>query len=137
MTQVTDRRHTNRRTGEVVDDPTVRPFADWLREQGEGKTHDELSEALYDLVARVTDTGRKGTLTLTITVEPMKKSDEVLVISDEIKLKLPEFDRPVSVFYTDDQGNLIRNNPNQPELAGLRDVSAPGAPDPNSLKDAR
>ncbi len=51
---------------------------------------DELSEALHQLVARVQDTGRKGALTLVITVEPLPKGDgRALVISDEIKLKLP------------------------------------------------
>lgn len=31
---------------EPAEDQTVRPFADWLREQSKGLTHEELSEAL-------------------------------------------------------------------------------------------
>ena len=123
---MTDRRRTDPITGEVIEDPPIRPFADWLHEQSSGKTHDELSESLWDLVKRVQETGKKGSLQLLITVEPMKKTDgAVLVINDEIKLRLPEFDRDASVSYVDRFGNLCRNNPMQPELSGLRDVSAP------------
>ena len=35
---MTERRHVNQRTGEVFDNPAIRPFADWLREQSQGKT---------------------------------------------------------------------------------------------------
>ncbi|MFT4225336.1 hypothetical protein [Micropruina sp.] len=123
---MTDRRRTDPLTGEVIEDPPIRPFADWLREQANGKTHNELGEALWDLIARVEETRKKGTLALTITVEPMPKSDgNVLVISDNIQLKLPEFKRDASVAYVDRNGNLSRNNPRQPTLTGLRDASAP------------
>jgi len=131
------RTHVNERTGEVNNDPHVRPFADWLRDQSQGATHDELSEALYDLVARVGDTGKKGTLTLTISVEPMKGDESILVVSDEIKLRLPEFPRKPSIFYTDGEGNLCRTNPDQPELSGLREVPNPEPATPSTIKEAR
>jgi hypothetical protein len=104
------------------DDMLVRPFADWLREQSGGKTHDELSEALWDLVARVRDTGKKGTVTLTVTVAPMKGDKDVLIVSDEIKLRFPEHDRKASLFYPDANGNLTRSDPNQLAFEGLREV---------------
>ena len=123
-------------TAEVIENPPIRPFADWLVEQSSGKTHDELGESLWDLIQRVQETGKKGSLQLTITVEPMKKTDgAVLVINDEIKLRLPEFDRDASVSYVDRNGNLCRNNPLQPELSGLRDVSA--NPEPTTLREAK
>ena len=130
---MTDRRRTDPTTGEVVDDPAIRPFADWLREQSSGKTHDEMSESLWDLIARVQETGKKGHLILSISIEPMKGDESVLVVSDEIKLKLPEFPRKPSVFYADRNGNLTRSNPNQPELTVLRDVSSQ---EPTTLREA-
>ena len=57
-------RYTNPRTGEVVDDPDVRPFDEVLRELGEGMTLSELSEAFWDLIQRVQGTGKAGLLTL-------------------------------------------------------------------------
>ena len=65
---MTDRRYTNPRTGEVIDDPEVRPFDQVLRELGEGSTLSELSEAMWDVVQRVQDTAKAGSLTLTIHV---------------------------------------------------------------------
>lgn len=115
--------------------PQLRPFAEWLLEQSSGSTHDELSEGLHDLVSRVKDTGKKGTLTLVVTVAPMKEDQEVLVVSDEIKLKLPEFARKASIFYADGDGNLTRKNPNQMEFDFLREL--PSGPTPDQLKDTR
>ena len=102
--------------------PEVRPFATWLLEQSGGKTHEELSNALYDLVARVRDTGKKGTVSLTVTVGPLKGDIDVLVVSDEIKLRLPEHDRKASLFYPDGDGNLSRRDPNQLTFENLREV---------------
>ena len=104
------------------DDLVVRPFADWLREQSGGKTHDELSDALRDLTSRVRDTGKKGTVTLTVTVAPLKGDADVMVVSDEIRLKLPEHDRKASLFYPDADGNLTRTDPNQLSFESLREV---------------
>ncbi len=109
-----------------------RPFADWLREQSGGKSHDELSEALHDLVDRVRDTGKKGSLQFTVSVQTMKGDTDVLVISDEIKLRLPEHDRKASLFYTDKTGNLTRNDPNQLEFETLREVPAGHTLDPKT-----
>lgn len=101
-----------------------RPFADWLREQSNGSTHDELSAALFDLVQRVRDTGKKGSLQFTVTVATMKGDTDVLVTSDEIKLRLPEHDRKASLFYADKAGNLTRSDPNQLTFESLREVPA-------------
>lgn len=103
-------------------DPIIRPFAEWLREQGGGRTHNELGEGLHDLLARCSDTGKKGSITLTVTVEPAKDVPGMVIVKDQIKLILPEFDRPAGMYWLDGHGNLSRSDPNQPELDGLREV---------------
>jgi len=120
-----------------TDDNTehVRPFADFLREQAKGNSHEELSEGLHDLVARVLDTGKKGTITYVVTVEPTKGTS-ALTVSDEIKLKLPEHDRDASLFFTDRNGNLTRKDPNQLEFEGLREVPTTDART-GQVRDAR
>lgn len=110
--------------------PVIRPFADWLREQSTGSTHEELGEALHDLIAKVQDTGKKGSLTLTITVGTLKNDAAVLVVEDRIKLKLPEHDRKASLFYPDKHGNLTRRDPRQLEFESLREV--PSGVDPET-----
>lgn len=96
----------------------MKPFAAVLVELGRGSTERELSEALHDLVARVQDTRKKGVLSYTLQIEPMKGDSDALLLTDAIKLKLPEHDRSASIFFADRDGNLVREDPNQPSLFG-------------------
>lgn len=119
-------------TTQPKDDKLVRPFADFLREHGRGRTHDELGDGLHDLIARVKDTGKSGSISLTIKVEPMKKDDRMVVVSDKIAIKLPEHDRPAGVWFTDANGNLTRNDPDQMVFEALREVPPPPGVDPTT-----
>lgn len=106
----------------------MRPFLDLLAEQSKGRTKEELTEAMHDLVTAVTATGKKGTLTLKLTVEPLKDSDGQMVkVADAVAVSLPRTDRKPSLFYAKD-GNLQRDNPLQQKFEGLREVPAPEAP---------
>ncbi len=105
-----------------TDEPVIRPFADVLRELSRGSSHDELSEALHDLIDRVRDTRKVGTLVYSIKVGPLKGTEDALVVVDQIKMKLPEHDRENSIFYADKHGNLSRNDPNQPMFESLVEV---------------
>lgn len=117
-------------------EPEIRPFATWLLEQSGGKTHEELSEALYDLVGRVRDTGKKGSVSLTVNVAPLKGDIDVLVVADEIKLRLPEHDRKASLFYPDKDGNLTRRDPNQLSFdEQLREVPANVDPKTGEIRE--
>ena len=117
------------------DDPVIRPFADALIEMQGGRTHTELSESLHELIARVRDTGKKGTITLTITVAPVKNASEnTLTVSDLVTTKLPAHDRRVSLFFADADGNLSRRDPNQLEFSGLREVPEPVTPSTTNPK---
>ena len=115
-----ERRYINPRTGEVVDDVTVRPFGDVLAELGEGATQQELSEALWDLLQRVQDTGKAGSLTLVIAAAPNGAGR--VEIKDEVKLKLPEYARPTTAFYLDRSGNATRRNSDQSEIPGIVNI---------------
>lgn len=121
------------------DDILVRPFADWLREQAKGTTHEELGDGLHDLIQRVRDTGKGGSLHLAISVKLLDKTqaDGPLLIADEIKLKLPEHDRPASIFYTDEHGNPIRTDPNQLSFESLREVPANVDPKTGEIREVR
>lgn len=105
--------------------PPIRPFADFFREQSGGKTHDEMSEAIYDLVQKVRDTGKAGSVQLTFRVSTLKGDENVLVIEDQIKLRLPEHDRKASMFFPDKNGNLSRSDPRQLAFESLREVPTP------------
>lgn len=105
-------------------DAVMRPFGDFLREQAQGRTHEELTQALYDVVNAVEATGKAGSLTLTLSIQPLKDTaGGVIKVTDKVKTSLPEFARPASIFFAD-AGNLVRDNPNQLRFDGMRDVSA-------------
>lgn len=106
----------------------TRPFADWIREQSSGRTHDELTEALAEVVTAVKETGKKGSVTLTIAIAPFDKGmGAALTVTDAVKKVVPQHDRRKTIFYADDSGNLTKEDPMQPTFEGLREVPAPAS----------
>lgn len=96
--------------------PATKPFAAFVQEQRRGALHTELSEQLADLVHSCVETGKKGKLTLTIAVAPMKGEEGVLTITDDVKVAAPKPDARPAIFFADEHGNLSRNDPRQTEL---------------------
>lgn len=106
----------------------VRPFAAVLAELAGGKVHTRLSEQLHELTTAVTATGKKGALTLSIEVKPLRPGDtKTLVVTAKTAVKAPEGDdaAPSSVFFAGRDGNLTRNDPDQLQLP-LRAVADSG-----------
>lgn len=94
---------------QATDDP--RAFATFLLEHAKGRTHDELSHKLRELVAAVADTNKPGNLTLKISVKPTKQ-EGALEVSDDVKLTAPQ-GRPSSIFFATDSYDLVRTDPRQ------------------------
>lgn len=92
----------------------IKPFAAVLQEIGKGAAHTRLSEALADLTVAVTETQKKGTLTLTLTVEPTKGMEN-LTVSANCKVTLPT-EQQASIFFATDEGQLVRHDPRQTEV---------------------
>ena len=113
---MTDRTYIDPKTAEVKD-ATPRPFDEFIRELAEGATNSELSDGLWDLLQRVQDTGKAGTLSLSIAVGFDGKGR--IQVKDEVKVRLPEFGRPTTAFFIDNTGNASRRDPNQPEIPGV------------------
>lgn len=105
------------------DQPVIRPFADFLREHDRGRTHEDLSEALHELVQAVKDTGKAGAVVLTVKVAPLgKDSTDQLKVTSAVTTKKPASEpRPV-IFFTDTDGNLTRHDPNQLAFESLKAV---------------
>lgn len=77
----------------------------------------ELSAELAALVAAVRATGREGKLTFDLRIKPASEGQgETVVIIDEVKAKQPKSKTPTTMFYTDESGNLLRNDPRQREF---------------------
>lgn len=115
------------RTQQVDEGP--RDFASILLELSNGKTEPELSDTFATLIRRVKDTGKRGSLSLLIEVEPMRGDETQILVKDSIKTKLPEHDRAASIFYLDRDDRPCRNDPRQASLfATLRPTPEPPRP---------
>lgn len=106
----------------------IRPFAEFLQETSNGTTHDELSIDLHELIRAVREHGKKGSLTLTITVAPLsKRDDSQLTVTEEIKVAAPKPEPRPSIYFADRNGNLSRTDPAQLAM-DLRELPTPPAP---------
>jgi hypothetical protein len=110
------------------DDGTqVVPFATVLQGVGKGAFAAKLADELQELALAVKETAKKGTLSLTLTVAPFKPGNtEHILVTGRSVLKAPERESatPTSIFYSDDAGNLTRNDPRQ-ETLPLRGLENP------------
>lgn len=80
-----------------------------------GRTQQELSEALNELVQACRDTNKVGEITLKIKVRPDGASGQYF-LEDQMNVNLPKFDRAKTLFFGTPEGNLQRTDPAQHEL---------------------
>lgn len=93
-----------------------RDFAAFLLELAKGRPHRELSEALAEVSKAVVETGKAGKLQLTLQIKQQKGVDGAVLITDDIKKSVPRYDRPATIFYAGEDGELTRSDPHQQAL---------------------
>lgn len=100
-------------------DVHVRPLADVLRGVDKGRALDSAADALHALVTAVQETGKPGTITLTVKVGPLPKArtNDSLLVTASVTSKMPVIDGNPSMFFVDDEGNLTRSDPRQIRLS--------------------
>lgn len=98
----------------------MKPFIDTLNALRYGQLHQELTDNLHKLTKACQDTGKTGEMILKIKIKPGKAGQMELI--DEIKTKLPEFERGSTILFTTPEGVLQREDPRQLKLEGLRMV---------------
>lgn len=94
-------------------------FVSTIGAMHQGKVLVDLDDALREIVKSCTTSGAKGKLTLTIIVTPngVGASETPLFrLDDEIKVSLPKNKRKPSIFFSDENANLTRRDPNQDEM---------------------
>ena len=101
-------------TDEAALEEQGRPFDEWFREHRKGQALHEAGEVLRDLVEAVAHTGKKGALTIKVTVAPDKKLGmAAVIVSDEITANLPTPDKDASLFFVTGKYQLVRHDPGQ------------------------
>jgi hypothetical protein len=102
-----------------VADKARKPFAAFIQEQRGGGLHGELSDALAEATLAATEHNKVAEVRLTVKIKP--NGGNTLLVTDEVKTKVPEGERPAALFFTDDEGNLSRRDPRQLDID---DISA-------------
>ncbi len=75
-----------------------------------------VSDDLIHLIQKIDETGKKGKLTLTITIEPDKHGGREKKLNFEHSMQIPKKSARPAVFWSDDDGNLVQNDPDQRPL---------------------
>lgn len=96
-------------------------FVKFLQEHRSGSTHDEISDKIRDLVAAVTDEGKAGKLTITVSIKPIGKGDG-MEVGVEVKSSPPKPTAGVSIFFASPDNALVRQDPRQQTME-LREVA--------------
>ena len=90
-------------------------IAAWLAGHLNGRTAEELSVEFHGLLEAVKAHGKKGQLTITIVVEPPANGVESapMPIGVESAVKAPKPTPVKSLYFLDDDGNPVREDPRQ------------------------
>jgi ribosomal protein S28E/S33 len=100
------------------------PFSQQLAFLSKGCLDEELTELLSEVVKAVRETGKTGSLTLTLKVQMLNNRDENAVkITPAVKSKLPELAPYETIMFSTGDGDLLRDDPNQRKLP-LEEVPA-------------
>jgi hypothetical protein len=90
-------------------------FLAMIQNHRRGEALSDLAEAMREVTEAAQLTGKGAVLTLKIKVKPASKGGAMVVV-DEIKMTLPKAEAEGSIFFADEAGNLLREDPNQKTL---------------------
>ena len=113
--------------GDTVSDKkekAITPFVEWLGQYKKGETDGEMTHELRTLIEAVQDTGKPGSITLTLKVN--RKSDNQVTIIEDIKVTVPQHSRSEAIYFLDQHLNLTRSDPRQGVLQPIRKSTAGG-----------
>ena len=98
-------------------------FITLLQNHRLGGALNELGQALRTVADAAQLTGKPGGITLKIAIAPTNSG--AVEILDDIKVTMPKAEKTGSLFFVGEDGNLLRNNPNQLEMPLRAVESAP------------
>lgn len=94
----------------------MKPFTDILREIRKGEAVNAATDELAELIRAVKATGKPGTLTLKLKVTPIGRDGKQVEITPDISMSAPSPALNKGIFFVDDQGDLLRDDPDQRPL---------------------
>lgn len=94
----------------------MRLFTDILRDIRKGRPVEEATMVLADVVRAVDETGKEGSVTVTLKIKPSKHGGPEKTLICEVKAKKPIAEIAPAVFFSDKDGDLQRFDPRQEEM---------------------
>lgn len=95
-------------------------FASMLAGMKRGAVLGDLDETLKELVAAINKSGKAGEITLKVKITPEARANDddtrQYTLTESIGLKKPRKTRGKCTFFGDEEGNLLRDDPNQSEM---------------------
>lgn len=91
-------------------------FTDILRQIRRGAPVEEATQALADVVRAVDETGKPGKITLELVIKPAKHGGPEKVIACAVKATKPRASIAEAIFFSTDDGDLLRTDPRQEEM---------------------
>jgi len=77
---------------------------------------DDLSDAIAEVTTAVIAHKKAGTITIKLAIKPCESAENALFIQDDIKASPPREVKPVTLMFSDEEGSLTREDPQQPNL---------------------
>lgn len=111
-----------------------RSFCDILRECQRGAALADLDDRLSELTAAVKQTRVAGKITLVLSMKP--DGDNSVEVDTKVTLAKPNAKRGKSIFFVNQENDLVRNDPRQPDLP-LRAVPVAVAPAPVAVAQSQ
>lgn len=101
-------------TGEITEEQKA-PVAAFLASHLNGRTEEELSAEFHTLLDAVRAHGKKGQMTITIVVDPPANGVDSapMPIGVESAIKAPKPTPVKSLYFLDDDGQPVRDDPRQ------------------------
>lgn len=105
-----------------------------ISQQRGGDLAADCNDKMREVVEAIRETGKAGSLTLTLKFKPVEEGDGTAVkVNDTISVKIPQPSLGVCIFYTNDTGGLQRADPRQREFKGAgfdrQELADPPEPD--------
>ena len=96
-------------------------FIQVLQNQRRGEVLNDAADAIREVVEAVQLVGKPGWVNIRLNIKPASGAESALVVTDAVTCKCPEADKTASIFYAGENGDLLREDPNQKTLP-LREV---------------
>jgi hypothetical protein len=117
-------RHAHERTTTMPIEPKRRDFQDILTDLDNGRVHEQLSEIWPRVVKAVRENNAPGSITLTLTAKLDRGA--MAVVASKITTKMPHPSAASTLFYSDEEGNLSKNDPKQLPLKNVTPIKGGG-----------